>query len=79
MNRKEKYADLAQWQETCMDQKRRYYRQTATFTKIPWTPDEDQMVLEHQETDTALSRRIGHSVAAIQKRRHTLKQRNAEQ
>lgn len=52
--------------------KKKYYDKTATYSKIPWTLAEDAMVLEHSMTDAELSKRIGHSVMAIQIRRSRL-------
>lgn len=41
--------------------------------KIPWTEEEEEMVLRHDIPDSQLSMIIGHSVAAIQIRRSRLK------
>lgn len=73
MNRKHYYRDLNLWRETTRKQQQRYHQKTATFTKIPWTAEQDAAVLRHDIPDSQLSRQIGHSLAAIQIRRSRLK------
>lgn len=77
MNRKHYYRDLNLWRETTRKQKQRYYQKTATFTKIPWTAEQDAVVLRHDIPDSQLSQQIGHSLAAIQIRRSRLKKKAA--
>lgn len=72
MLRKEQYRDLNKYYNTKRRQQRRYYRQTVCGPK-KWTEDEDALVLLHVMTDRELSAKIGHSMAAIQKRRTRLK------
>lgn len=72
MNRKKFYKDKDKWLKTSNSQKRRYYSRTQCG-RGPWTFRQDMMVLEHSITDTELSAVIGHSVKAIQERRHRLK------
>ena len=73
MNRKSQYKDLNKWFETCKRYRRRYYEKTAVYPPSAWTAEQDQLVLEHSMTDHELSEKIGHSVRAIQIRRHRLK------
>lgn len=73
MNRKSQYKDLQKWFETCKRYKRRYYDKTAIYPPSAWTTEQDKLVLEHSMTDHELSDKIGHSVRAIQIRRHRLK------
>ena len=74
-NRKKDYTDLKKFAETRKKQKKRYYAKTAIYKQKRWTSVEDNMVLEHNITDTELSQIIHHSVAAIQHRRYRLKHR----
>jgi hypothetical protein len=76
MNRKKFYKDKDKWLKTSNSQKRRYYSRTQCG-RSPWTFRQDMMVLEHSMTDTELSAVIGHSVKAIQERRHRLKKDSA--
>ena len=74
MLRKEHYRDLAKWRRTKQLQKRRYYASTATGRGMPrWTSDEDAVVERHDMTDREISKAIGRSMGAIQKRRWVLK------
>lgn len=77
MNRKEYYRDLDLWRETTRKQQQRYYQRTATFRKVPWTEEQDAVVLRHDIPDSQLSQQIGHSVAAIHIRRSRLKKKTA--
>lgn len=72
-NRKNSYADMERFRETCNAQKRRYYAKTSIYEPSPWTYEHDEMVLKHSITDTELSKKIHHSVKAIQQRRYRLK------
>lgn len=76
MIRKDKYKDIDKYRNTRNAQKRRYYSRTQCG-RNPWTFRQDMMVLEHSMTDTELSAVIGHSVKAIQERRHRLKKDSA--
>ena len=76
MLRKKQYKDLSKWRATAKRQKERYYSPTQTGHGTPrWTYEEDCIVLLHEKTDNEIALEIGRSVAAIQKRRGTLKRR----
>lgn len=54
--------------------KRKYYNDRAVGCEWHyWDEWEDELVMEHSMTDTELSKKIKHSVKAIQGRRHRLK------
>lgn len=53
--------------------KKKYYDKTATYEPVAWTPEQEEMVLKHETPDSQLSKVIGHSVNAIQKKRWLLK------
>ena len=75
MNRKSGYRDMEKYKRTCRDQKRRYYRKSAIYGNSYYTEEECQMILDHEMTDTELSKLIHHSVASIQTKRSRLLQR----
>lgn len=77
-NRKKCYTDMVKFRETTNAQQKRYYSKTAIYAPREWDPEHDKMVLEHSISDSELSRIIGHSVKAIQVRRHKLKKRLKE-
>lgn len=55
-------------------EKNKYYRERAIgCERHHWDEWEDELVMEHSMTDTELSKKIKHSVKAIQGRRHRLK------
>lgn len=68
-----KYADEERYQATKQAYYKRYYEKTATHCPIPWTAEQDALVLAHNITDRELSKMIGHSMKAIQIRRCRLK------
>ena len=70
---KNRYKDPKKFLKTRNAQRQRYYSKTAVYEPSYWTPEQDQLVLEHAITDTELSAKIGHSVSAIQNRRCKLK------
>ena len=77
-NRKKYYADMEKFRKTRKAQRKKYYDKTAIYKPSNWTLEQDKMVLEHTITDTELSAKIGHSVRAIQNRRHRLKKQQEE-
>lgn len=76
MNRKEGYKDIEKWKKTRYKQNKRYYSKTAYNVnhRKKWTDEEIKLVLEHVISDTELSRLIGRSVGAIQKKRYKMKE-----
>ena len=72
-NRKSCYTDMEKYSKTRKAQKQRYYNKTAIYEPSKWTLEHDKMVLDHTIPDTELSRKIKHSVQAIQIRRYRLK------
>ena len=72
-NRPENYKTREKWWKTTHEQNKRYYKKTAIYGKVPWQKAHDKMVLEHTIPDSELSKKIGHSVQAIQCRRYKLK------
>ena len=71
-NRPENYVSRDKWRKTTQAQKKRYYKKTAKYKPSNWTYEHDNLVLDHNLTDTELSGKIGHSVQAIQARRYKL-------
>lgn len=71
-NRPENYRERDKWRQTTQAQKKRYYKKTAIYGKVNWTVQHEKMVLEHEIPDSELSKKIGHSVQAIQTRRSRL-------
>lgn len=71
--KKDGYKDMAKFRAAYSRQKRKYYAKTRVAGYKRWTEEEDKMVLAHIMTDTELSQKIGHGVAAIQRRRYYLK------
>lgn len=57
------------------EQRKKNYRKTAIYEPKNWTIREDEMVLAHDITDFELSKKIHHSVQAIQQRRCKLKKK----
>ena len=80
MLRKSNYRDLDKWKTRCREQKRRYYSKTqyARNGNVKWTEEENNLVLQHNITDTELSKLIGRSVASIQTQRSVLKKKMAQ-
>lgn len=74
-NRKKNYRDMQLYKETTQAQNKRYYQKTAKYPKRAWTPEEEELVLEHDLTDNELSSKISRSVKAIQVRRAVLKKK----
>lgn len=77
MNRKENYANIEKWRETCRRQRRKYYDKTKAYSSISngrsWSYEEDLKVMRHDMTDNELAAELKRSVCAIQKRRSRLK------
>lgn len=73
MKCKKKYKDMEKYKAYKRRVTKKYYDKTATYEKIKWTPEQEELVLKHEITDTQLSNLIGHSVKAIQVRRSRLK------
>lgn len=46
-NRKKSYRDMQLYKETTQAQNKRYYQKTAKYPKRAWTPEEEELVLEH--------------------------------
>ncbi len=74
MNRKNKYKDLEKWRKSCEKQRKRYYAKTtdAVNKNKPYSEREIELILQHDITDTQLSKMIGRSVKAIQVKRAKL-------
>lgn len=74
MNRKNEYKDLEKWRKSCENQRKRYYAKTtdAENKNQPYTEREIELILQHDITDTQLSKMIGRSVKAIQVKRAKL-------
>ena len=70
---KKVYKDSEKYRKIRNKERIKYYRKTAIHPKKPWTKEDDAKVLAHEITDTELSKRIKHSVEAIQIRRCRLK------
>lgn len=77
MNRKDAYASLDKWKDTCRKQKQRYYGKTQIYSdvskKCKWTYEEDMKILRHEKSDHELASELKRSVRAIQVRRCRLK------
>lgn len=73
MKCKKNYKDMKKYKAYKRRNDRRYYAKTATYEKVEWTPEQEELVLKHEMTDTQLSNLIGHSVKAIQIKRCRLK------
>lgn len=74
MNRKDDYADLEKWKNTCNKQNRRYYKKTAIYdNRTRYTAKECEMILKHDIPDTELSKIIHRSVMSIQVKRSKLR------
>lgn len=65
------YKDLEKWRNANNAQKKRYYKKTqnARNSKLFWTKEDIELVMEHKISDSELSKVIGRSVLAIQKMR----------
>lgn len=74
MNRKNEYKDLEKWRKSCENQRKRYYAKTtdAENKNKPYSDREIELILQHDITDTQLSKMIGRSVKAIQVKRAKL-------
>ena len=74
MNRKNEYKDLEKWRKSCENQRKRYYAKTtdAENKSQPYSVREIELILQHDITDTQLSKMIGRSVKAIQVKRAKL-------
>lgn len=72
MIRKKQYKDMEKYAETHRRQKNKYYRRTQCGWH-PWEKWQDDIVLKHELTDHQISTLVGHSVCAVQHRRHRLK------
>lgn len=73
MKCKKAYKDINKFRAYRNRHKKKYYDKTATYEPVPWTQAQEEMVLKHEIPDSELSRIIGHSVNAIQKKRWLLK------
>lgn len=73
--RASKYVDKERLRKTRNAQRLRYYRKTSKYERRAWTCAEDDLVLAHSIPDSLLSEKIARSVAAIQVRRHILKEK----
>ena len=60
--RKSKYKDLEKFRLTRNKGKHKYYSKTAKYKRRAWTELEDVIVLEHNKTDTEISKYIQRSV-----------------
>ena len=69
--KKQNYKDLNKWRQSKNRQRKRYYKKTqnAKNSGRPWSLEEIKIVMEHDMTDTEISKLIGRSVAAIQGKR----------
>ena len=75
MNRKSNYANLEKFAKTKRNQQSRYRQKTGAYKyRNLWTAKADELVLAQTIPDRELSPIIEHSVGAIQKRRHVLRQ-----
>ena len=74
-NRKKKYNDMRKFTKTRTEQRKRYYDKTAIYEPSLWTPEQEELVLNHDIPDSELSAIIHHSVRAIQSRRYVLKKK----
>lgn len=55
MLRKKDYVDMEKYHRTVKRQKQRYYGKTAfLYPSRPWTTTEENLVLNHEFTDTEL-------------------------
>ena len=79
MKCKKNYKDMEKYKAYKRRNDRRYYAKTATYEKVEWTPEQEELVLKHEMTDTQLSNLTGHSVKAIQIKRCRLKKLLNEQ
>ena len=74
-NKKQDYVDMEKYKKALYRQRKRYYQKSAIYDPSDWTEEQDAMVLAHKISDFELSKKIKHSVNAIQKRRWRLKQK----
>lgn len=70
-----KYRATEKGRKIYNEYKKRYYNKTATNGHLLFTAKEDKLILEHNMTDTELSKLIKHSVMSIQIRRSRLKKK----
>ena len=70
--RKSDYRDMEKYKKTKREQQKRYYHKTqdAPNKRKYWTDEETELVMKHEISDTELSKMLGRSVKAIQRRRH---------
>lgn len=64
-----------------MDYNKKYYQATlnkAVNSRKPWTPEEDNLVINHKMPDRILALKLHRSQKAIQVRRHKLRLFNPE-
>ena len=75
MLRKDKYKDLDKWKKTASAQRKRYYDKTTNQrnSRKKWTQYEIETILDHEKTDSELSKNLGRSVRSIQVKRSRLK------
>lgn len=75
MLRKSLYKDLDKFRKTRNSQKRKYYNKTVNAANkyLPWTKQEDILVIQHNIPDKELSVKIQRSMNAILTRRNRLK------
>lgn len=77
MLRKNKYKDMDRYWKTHNAQCKRYYSKSVCG-RSEWSVEQDKLVIQHDITDTELSKLIHHSVKAIQIRRSRLKKRECD-
>jgi len=75
MNRKNQYKDMEKWREARNRQRARYYGKTSNAKNSgqPYTLKEMGLILDHNITDSELSKMLGRSVESIQIKRSRLK------
>ena len=75
MLRKNLYKDIHKFRKTRNCQKKKYYDKTVNAINryLPWTEQEDRLVMQHNIPDRELSKKIQRSMNAILVRRNRLK------
>ena len=78
--RKSSYKDVEKYKKIVKEQKSRYYAKTqnAKNSRERWSPEEIELILKHEISDTELSERLGRSVGAIQAMRCLVKKKKRE-
>ena len=71
--RKNLYRDIEKYKKTKAAQAKRYYAQFENYPKLPFTPEQDTLILAHSIPDRLLSEKICQSIRRIQSRRNYLK------